>query len=224
MWGGYELKIAIDLDDTVFDFWAGVCQSLNLEYGLELDPNETKNWDDNALKQLAIFGDGPDGTPRTWWDWLQERDWIWATFKPVPGAIGAIKTLRQQGHFVEALTSKPEWAEWTVWRLLGRWRPPFNQVTIVPTGESKGEWSNAYLLIDDRDLNIQEWLTSLTNGELRTRTAIAFQRPWTHMEDIVAERGTLAVARHWGEVLALVEELDKLDRFGTITQEEVGYR
>lgn len=192
------MKIAVDIDDVTMDFWTGVCTSVNTEYGTTLDPVETPNWDDNALKRLRVFGDG-----RTWWDWLQERDWIWHTFQPVPGAIGGIEILRQQGHFVEALTSKPKWAEWTVWKWLGKWRPAFHRVTIVPTGDKKTDWSDAELLIDDRDVNVREWLDA-------GRKAILFQRPWSNVKSFSLEpSSSFAIARHWAEVLDHVDSLSK---------------
>jgi hypothetical protein len=84
------MHIAVDLDDVVMDFWTDLVASINLEYGTDLSPADTIDWDDNSVKNLEVFGEG-----RTWWDWLEERDWIWHTFKPVPGAIGSLEILRQ---------------------------------------------------------------------------------------------------------------------------------
>ena len=86
----------------------------------------------------------------SWWDWLRDRDWLWSTFPAVEGAIGGIKRLRAAGHYVECVTSKPEWAEFNVWKWLGKWRPAFNQVTIVNTGQSKLDFTDADVIVDDK--------------------------------------------------------------------------
>jgi len=163
--------LAIDLDDVVLDFWPGVCRSLNLEYGVNLDPVQTRDWDDNPVKQLDVFGPG-----RCWWDWLKERDWIWATFPPVNGAIGSLAQLRRAGFYLECVTSKPEWAEWATWKWLGKWRPPFNRVTIVNGSTKKNaprkvDVTDAYLLIDDKPSNVEEFWNKDRAGRI-------FKQPW----------------------------------------------
>lgn len=191
-----RLHIAVDIDDVVMNFWSDLVKSINLEYGTVIDPEETPNWDDNAVKKLAVFGPG-----RTWWEWLQERDWIWHTFQPVPGAIGGIDLLRRQGHYVEALTAKPEWAEWTVWKWLGKWRPAFHRVTIVPPDESKSAHSDARVLIDDRDKNIREWVDSDPS-----RIGVLFKRPWSNAESFWQEARVLEV-NDWQGVHTMMEAI-----------------
>lgn len=188
------MHIAVDLDDVTMDFWRSVCASINLEYGLAIDPEQTRDWEKNEVKQLTIFGEGRD-----WWSWLRDRDWIWATFKPVPGAIGGVQRLRQQGHYVEAVTKKPEWAEWTVWKWLGLWRPAFNTVTIVPSGGSKASSSQASLLIDDSPDNLTEWVASD-----QSRTAICFDQPWNRT---MPNHSNIFHTYSWEGVLDKVERI-----------------
>lgn len=192
------MKIAIDIDDCVMDFWRSLEHSVALEYGIELDYESNQDWEDATLKRLDIFGEG-----RTWWDWLQDRDWVWATFKPVPGAIGAIDMLRRQGHYIELLTKKPDWAEWTVWKWLGRWRPAANRVTVLGLHESKAQVSDAQLLVDDNVDNVLDWVRS-------GRPAILFDRPWNR-SDLPVQLSKVPRAYNWHDVyiLAMTEDAER---------------
>jgi hypothetical protein len=196
------MHIAVDLDDVVMDFWTDLVASINLEYGTDLSPADTIDWDDNSVKNLEVFGEG-----RTWWDWLEERDWIWHTFKPVPGAIGSLEILRQQGHYLEAITAKPRWAEWTVWKWLGKWRPPFNRVTLARPTDIKAQLTNASVIIDDRDKNITEWVTHQTPFTQYPRAGILFERPWSNPEAF-NKAANVAVARNWSDVMKLVKGME----------------
>ncbi len=189
-------RVAVDFDDVVVEFFAGVIESVRQEYGVELAV--TDNWSTQPLKQSHIFGEG-----RTWWDWLREHDWVWATYAPVDGAIGGITQLRQAGHYVEGLTSKPQWAEWVVWKWLGRWRVPFNSVTIVPEGADKSAFSDAAILIDDRDKNCLQWVDSCDD-----RFAILYDRPW-NQRMIVSGEERIEVAHDWQDVVQLVAEFEE---------------
>jgi hypothetical protein len=137
---------------------------------------------------------------RNWWTWLRERDWLWPNFPAVDGAIGAVDQLRRQGHYIEILTAKPEWATFAVWKWLGKWRPRVNAVTIVDTkGESKHGASDADLLIDDKIDNCVSWAASTPN-----RQAILFGLPfnecgWTH-PDVIRSVG-------WPATVDLITEL-----------------
>lgn len=156
------MHIAVDLDDVVLDFVGGVIRAVNTEYGTKLRLEDVTNWE---LKKVLnpIIG-------RSWWAWLRDREWLWANFDVVPGAIGGIDTLRRQGHYLELVTSKPEWAEHNVWKWLGKWRPAFNRVTIVGPKDRKVTMTDAEILVDDKPSNCAEFV-------LVGRGAILFDMP-----------------------------------------------
>lgn len=181
------MKIALDIDDVVMDFWRSLEESITLEFGIDLDYEANTDFNNTPVSRLDVFGPG-----LTWWDWLRSRDWVWATFGPVPGALGGIQRLRDRGHYVELVTKKPEWAEWTVWKWLGRWRPAANSVRILGLDDNKAEFSDARILIDDNLDNIQKWLDT-------GREAIIFDRPWNRLTRIAPR------AYDWDEVLELVQ-------------------
>jgi 5'(3')-deoxyribonucleotidase len=175
--------IAIDMDDVILDFSGLLLRVIKKEYGVDLSKEfEMRYW---GLHDIIdpIVGE-------SWWNWMRRRDWLWAKADAVDGSIGAIDTLRRQGHFLEIVTAKPSWAEPQVWQWLGKWRPAVHRVTIMPTpGKAvKADWTDASIIIDDKEENCQGFLNS-------GREAILFDRPHNR------ETWGIRRARGWQEVL-----------------------
>jgi 5'(3')-deoxyribonucleotidase len=194
------LHIAIDLDDVTIDFFQGVIDSMYREFGILLLKEDVLTWDDNNVKLFPW----KDYGYKNWWDWMRQRDWLWATFSAIPGAIGGINALRAKGHYLECLTSKPSWAEPQVWKWLGRWRPAFNQVTIVDLNHPKESMSQADILVDDKWDNIVNWV-----GSADDRLGILYSQPWNY-DMPVSRTERIVRASTWHGVLetvALMEEV-----------------
>jgi hypothetical protein len=197
------MHVALDMDDVVVEFEQGVVDSVRLEFGVELPL--PKVWDDpKTFKGFEGFGKGG------FWGWMRERDWVWATFQPVQGAIGGIRRLRQAGHVIELVTSKPEWAEPQVWRWLGKWRPPVNRVTLIQTEKMTKAKAcpEAAVLVDDKVANCVDFVES-------DRFAVLFDRPQNRGFDENENQGPLFKgkwkierAHGWEDVLGLIEFID----------------
>lgn len=196
----YLWKVAVDLDDVTVDFFAGVIASMNREFGVSIDKETVTTWDDNVVK---LF-DWKTYGYRSWWDWMKDRDWLWSTFDAIPGAIGGIAALRARGYYVEALTSKPMWAEAQVWKWLGKWRPAFNQVTITSLEHPKHELSDADILVDDKPGNIDGWVKD-------GRFGVLFRQPWNDAYDIPSS--SIRVMG-WGGVLGAIDIIAALEGIG----------
>jgi 5'(3')-deoxyribonucleotidase len=141
------MYIAVDLDDVILDFGGGVRHAVETEYDVVIPPFE--KWEMHEVLD-PILG-------KSWWKWMRERDWLWSNFPAIPGAIGGLAQLRDAGHYLEIVTSKPEWAEFSVWKWLGKWRPPVNRVTIVNMDTRKVDVTDADALIDDKPANVNEF-------------------------------------------------------------------
>lgn len=190
-----NLRIAVDMDDVVADFWPTVVRAFNTEFGADLSLEEQTGWDDNPIKTASVFG--PDQAYEDWWAWWRDRHWLWATCPAVPGAIGGLAQLRAQGHYVELITAAPEWARREKTRWLSRWHPAFDRLTFTSLDQSKAEFSDATLLIDDKPQNVQEWIKS-------GRPAILFRRPWNTVVELDSDwygLELLYLANTWKEVL-----------------------
>jgi 5'(3')-deoxyribonucleotidase len=193
-----KLHIGIDLDDVVLDFFSGVIDSMYREFGVLLLKEDVTTWDDNEVKMFPW----QDYGYKSWWDWMRERDWLWATFQAIPGAVAGVHALRAKGHYVECLTSKPSWAEPQVWKWLGRWRPPFQQVTIVDLEHPKHSVSQADILVDDKPSNIEDWVASAED-----RYGILYRQPWND-DMVLPERASRALTWHGVlDTVALFEEV-----------------
>ena len=94
--------LAIDLDDVVLDYTGGVAEAVAMEFGVKLTAEDFTGWDLHPIVD-PIIG-------RSWWAWMREREWLWANFSAVPGAMGGLEKLRRQGFYLECVTSKPQWA------------------------------------------------------------------------------------------------------------------
>src|SRR6266542_1595805 len=188
------VRVAVDFDDVVLDFFQGVIDSMALEFGVSLDKRDCASWDKNPVKEFPWKDYGYD----SWWDWMQKRDWLWATFKAVPGAVGGISRLRSQGHSVELLTAKPEWAEPQVWRWLGRWRLPVDRVTLVGLKQRKVDRSDADVLVDDKPENCVEFCEA-------GRRAVLFGQPWNE-SFLFADYSGMGYADDWSGVIRQVSE------------------
>lgn len=193
-----RLHIAVDLDGVCLDFMPSVLKCLKTEFGVDIRPEDIDEWDPHALKQLEVFG--PD---RTWWDWLRDRDWLWSTFPAIEGAIGGISMMRQSGHFVECVTSKPDWARWITWDWLGKWRPDFDRVTIVPTMGEKRRYTPAQILVDDALMNVLPWVQ---DTRYPGRVAILYRQPWNRSFE-PGDNSSVLPAEGWNEVLRHVDYL-----------------
>ena len=154
-------RVAVDLDDVVLDFVGGLCEAVHTEYGVMVPQEAITDFN------LKPFLDPIIG--RSWWSWMRDRDWLWSHFPAVPGAIGTLDRLRREGFYLELVTSKPEWAEHNVLRWLGKWRPPFNQVTIVGPKDRKVDFTDAFVLVDDKLDNLVEFSAEGRFGILFTR-------------------------------------------------------
>jgi len=191
-----KLHIAVDLDDVVLDFMPSVMKAFELEYDVKPEYDGT-TWGRNAV----VFGNHPmfkESGYQSWWGWLRDRAWLWATFPAIPGAIGGIKRLRAAGHYVECVTSKPEWAEYNVWKWLGRWRPAFNRVTIVSNGQAKIDYTDADVIVDDKLETCQSFVAM-------GRTAIWFNRGPKDTPSVGVDR----MAWDWEGVIEHIREVSE---------------
>ncbi len=193
-----KLHIAVDLDDVTIDFFQGNIDAMYREFGVLLLKEDVTTWDDNPVKLFpwADYGYAD------WWGWLRTRDWLWATFPAIPGAIGGVHALRAAGHNVECLTAKPDWAEPQVWRWLGRWRVPFQAVTIADLTTPKSTLTQADILVDDKPSTIEDWVASADD-----RFGILYDQPWNRSM-VLPERAVRVATWHGVlETVALFEEV-----------------
>lgn len=188
-----DKHIALDLDDVILDFVGGLRTAIKKEFDVDIPQDTIKDFN------LRPYLDPIVG--RSWWAWLRERDWLWPNFPAVDGALGTIERLAGEGYYLEIVTSKPEWADYAVWRWLGKWRPKVQRVTIVRKDDIKADYSDATILVDDKFDNCYEW-AMLGSGD---RTALLFTRP--HNLGLEVGEGPIIRVNNWREVYDTIKEL-----------------
>lgn len=172
----------------ILDLTGGVIAAVQRERGVTVEP--FTEWHiDNVLKPIL-------GEP--WMKWMRRKDWLWATFPVIEGAIGALEDLHRAGHYVECITSKPEWARHSVWKWLSLWRPYFDRVTIVGMDDSKADFTDADILIDDKPKNCEEFVANLDG-----RVAILFERSHNRLTPTASP--AIFRADGWDAVLAVIQ-------------------
>lgn len=192
------MHIAVDMDDVMLDFVGGVLAAVKKEYGVAIPTESITAWNIGPVLN-PIIG-------RSWWDWLKDRAWLWAHFPAIDGAIGGVDRLRRDGHYMELITSKPDWAEHNVYRWLGKWRPAFQRVTIVGPKDNKADFTDASLLIDDKPANCEDFI-------LADRRAILFTAPHNLSFDQASVKSidglAMPRANDWSVVVELVKRLEE---------------
>lgn len=186
------LWIALDLDDVVLEFVAGVCETISRDFGVNVRPEDVTDW------EFGKFLDQHIGY--SWWEWLEDHAYVWGDkFKPVPGALGGIEKLRRAGHRLEIVTAKPPWAEDQLWTWLAKYKPRVHQVTIVPVEHisRKQDVTDADVLVDDKYENAVEWARS-------GRPAILYNRPHNAKFDAIPEG--VVRAGSWARVVEIIED------------------
>ena len=174
------------MDDVILDFVGGLRAAIKKEYDVEISEDDINKWDLAPILNPVVG--------YSWWKWLRERDWLWANFPAVNGAIGSIERLSHEGHYLEVVTSKPDWATYAVWKWLGRWRPRVNRVTIIGPDDKKIDFTDASLLVDDKTDNCIQFVEA-------GRNAILFDRPHNrHNTELIR-------ATNWKDVMDVIHQL-----------------
>jgi FMN phosphatase YigB (HAD superfamily) len=196
------LHVAVDMDDVLVDFSGGIRAAIEREFGITIPLGDP--WDPafSAFGEVHGVPFGKGGA----WGWLQENRHLWSNFPAIPGAVGGLRQLRQAGHKVELLTSKPDWAIPQVYSWLGKWRLQVPKVTIVGKDEVKAEHTDADILVDDKPSHVLDFAKS-------GRAAVWFNRfglSWTagfSTEDYFNPDYPIATAVDWPAVVRIVTDV-----------------
>lgn len=179
--------VGVDLDGVIADFDGGWRRAYAVWYGKEVR-DLTEEWDDNA--RLTF------GSQAEFFAWVGDVPGFWQDLAPVPGALGALRELRKQGHQIRFITARPEWARSQTLRWLIANGQPSDELHF--TGE---KWRvPAHIYIDDSPAVLADL------KEAKAPYVIRFARPWN-------KKAPGMSCANWDEVLT---------RVGIITEVEAG--
>lgn len=99
------MRLGIDLDGVVADFNSGWMRLHGEEFGSDLDPSMVTTWD--GLHRVAGFAHMGQ-----FWRWARgaDRPSIFRHLATYPESMSTLHALRDRGHDIVVLTSKPDWA------------------------------------------------------------------------------------------------------------------
>lgn len=201
------MKLALDVDDVLLDFGTRILDTVNMEYGATLKIEDVTSWNLSELLDPILGED--------WWAWWEERDWLWANAKAVPGAIGGLRRLHQQGHYIQLITAKPYWARKGLNQWLGKWNPYFDELIVGSARPpmEKHLVSDALVLVDDKPDNVESWAGTGRIGLLFSRPHnLEYVAPlW---EDVASYQlapfpKQVTRVRNWAQVLDAINAIEE---------------
>lgn len=181
------MRLGIDLDGVVADFNAGWMRVHADEFGSELHPDMVDTWD--GLHAIGGFDD-----MRAFWSWAapkEHRPSIFRHLEPYPDALDSLRRLRQQGHHIAIVTTKPHWAHTDTLRWLADREIPTTEVHIT----DRKSTVDCDVYLDDGPHVLDELVRHRPEA-----TVCRFVRPWNRPVE-----GTLDVTA-WSDFVEIVTQ------------------
>lgn len=183
------MRLGIDIDNVVADFTGHLVGTYNHHFATDL---KVADWVEYGWIYDAVHFDSPQAL----WDW-SDAVGLWATMPTVPGALGALYSLKQEGHIIELVTSRHEKTRRQTDDWVRQVVPDGVVAGVHFTSKAKHVVPCALYLDDDPavidQLNAAKKLT------------VKFKRPW----NTKAKTASGLVVADWPEFLKLVREMNK---------------
>ena len=173
--------LVIDLDDVCLKFVDTLAETVNESFDTDLTIEDFAQWDLTSVLNPIIGED--------WWKWWKRQN-AWAGAPPVRGVKGGLKRLREEGYYLEIVTSKPNWAEAATWEWQGREKLPVHRFTIIDMNTRKVDVSEGGIIIDDKFANVKQFTEA-------GRLGLLFNRPHNRSDE--PTEGMIRVAR-WRDI------------------------
>ncbi|HEX4106821.1 MAG TPA: hypothetical protein VHX88_01725 [Solirubrobacteraceae bacterium] len=183
------MRIAIDIDSTLHNYWEILSDISRKRFGVELPYDEQLTWGITRLRpeQLALCIEEGHTEQRI------------LSARPYPGAVEAIRRWHEAGHFVHITSHRETACETATRRWLEQIDLPYDELYCSFDKVTRCVQIDIDLLIDDSPLNLR--------GALEHGIAAATLRhPWNEEvcdeEDIVCAQDWPELERKLASVLA----------------------
>lgn len=93
--------LGIDLDGVVANFADAVRETYRVWFDGEIPPWTSWNHYEEHTRFSSIG---------ELYDWLLDVPGFWRSLEPIPGALGALRDFRDEGHTLKFITHRPDWA------------------------------------------------------------------------------------------------------------------
>jgi hypothetical protein len=181
------MRIAIDIDSTLHDYWDLLSAAARRRFGIELPYEEQFTWGITRLRdeQLTCCIDET------------HCDEVILAGRPYPGAVEAVNAWADAGHFIHVTSHRSPAAHRATEEWLRRIGLRFDELYCSYDKVSRCAEIGIELLIDDSPINLQAALE-------RGIAAATLLHPWN--ED-VCDTEDVVCARDWPELSARLAPL-----------------
>jgi hypothetical protein len=187
------VRIAIDVDSTLHDYWALLSAAAKRRFGIELPYDEQLDWGITRLRPEQLAACVAD----------THRDEQVAAAVPYPGAVDAIARWSAAGHFIHITSHRAALAHDATEFWLRRIGLPFDELYCSSDKISRCVALEIDLLIDDSPVNLRR---ALENGIAAATIAHPWNRELCEEEDVVCAAGWPELERRLAPLIDGVRE------------------
>jgi len=167
------MKIAIDIDSTLHDYWPQFAAAAKRRFGVDLPYEHQMTW---TIQQLR-----PEQVRACIAETHAEQAVLAA--EPYPGAAEAIRRWRAQGHFIHITSHRDTAAHGATTRWLERARIEYDELYCSWDKVTRCQEIGIDVLIDDSPVNLQRAI----DAGIRAATILhPWNRELVEEEDVVA--------------------------------------
>ena len=181
------MRIAIDIDSTLHDYWPQLAQAAKRRFGVELPYDQQLTWEIAPLRREQV---------QVLVEETHKDDSVLAA-EPYPGAVETIRRWKEQGHFILIASHRHDRAREATTRWLERIGLPYDELYCAFDKVGHCVEAGVDVLIDDSPETLQKALDAGI-------TAATLLHPWNRelceTEDVVA-------AKDWPELAAKLERV-----------------
>lgn len=142
------MRIGLDMDGVIADFDKGWVDRYNADFNANLEYKQCDYWD--SLIGITHFSDYDQ-----WWNWAQsQHEDLFLNLEPLPGAQIGVNALKQMGHDIVIITSKPRWAAGHPSSWLIEHDFPYDEIHVT----SQKQYVICDVYVDDAIHNIKDFL------------------------------------------------------------------
>jgi len=184
------MRIALDIDSTLHDYWTVLARIARARYGIDLRYEEQRDWHIPALAGDALVHCVEES----------HSDENILAAEPYPGAVETVRAWKERGHWIHVTSHRRPTAAKATARWLARIGLPYDDLHCSFDKVSRCVELGIDLLVDDSPVN-------LVRAHAAGISVATILHPWN--EEVVAEYGFTA-ARDWAELRAKLEPLLEL--------------
>lgn len=180
------MRLGIDIDGVVLDFVSAFCTICRERHGYPIRYEDIIRHD---LGQVL-------GLPKRRLEALIRETLESNLIRPYPGAVEELRRLREQGHVIELVTSRPESLRERTETVLRQNRVPYDKLVFASFLKKVVEAEHLDLFVED---SLAEALELADNGI----PVLIYEHPWNRRSLNV--EGRLCYVKDWTELVRAVE-------------------